>query len=178
MNWIGILLLIIHIIACGGVILIVLLQAGKGASLGASFGGGASQTVFGARSATFIGRATWVLAAAFMLTSLLLTMISPWGISGPKRGSGILQEEPIASPPLGEENYAIMPESSPLPGDVPGGTEEMQREETTQGPIGLPIEGSPQPEPGAPAVVSETQAAAPDGGASMPDASTIEPEQH
>lgn len=171
MNWVGILLLIIHVIACGGVILIVLLQAGKGASLGASFGGGASQTVFGARSATFIGRGTWVLAAVFMLTSLLLTMISPWGKSGSQPGSGILQEEPIASPPLGEENYSIVPEPSPIPGDVPGGMEEMQREEATTAPIELPIERSTQPGPGSPAVVPDTQAVA-------PDASTTEPEQH
>ncbi|RJP22902.1 MAG: preprotein translocase subunit SecG [Candidatus Abyssobacteria bacterium SURF_5] len=96
----GILLLIIHVLACTGLILIVLLQAGKGASLGAAFGGGASQTVFGARSATFIGRLTWVLAAVFMTTSLLLAIISPWGDQTAVPQSDILQEEAVPPSPL------------------------------------------------------------------------------
>ncbi len=117
MNIVGILLLAIHIISCTGVILIVLLQAGKGASLGAAFGGGSSQTMFGTGSATFIGRITWVMAGAFMATSLLLTLISPWGDNGAGLGGGVLQEEPIAAPPLGET-------SAPLaPGTLPSGTE-------------------------------------------------------
>ena len=147
MNWIGILLLIIHIIACGGLILIVLLQAGKGASLGAAFGGGSSQTLFGAQSATFIGRATWVLAVAFMFTSLLLTMISPWGNGEVESGSGILQQEPIASPPLGEEAYSGTPETSTVTDDFPGDTGVIQREEAAAAPIEVPIGTPAQPEP-------------------------------
>lgn len=122
MNWIGILLLLIHIISCTGLILIVLLQAGKGASLGAAFGGGASQTVFGARSATLIGRTTWVLAAAFMLTSLLLTKFSPWqefGLEGAP--SSILQQEPAVMPPdqSSEQPVAPAPAGEPLSSELP-----------------------------------------------------------
>ncbi len=52
---------------------IVLLQHGKGADMGASFGGGSSQTLFGARgSATFLSRLTAVLATVFFATSLAL----------------------------------------------------------------------------------------------------------
>jgi preprotein translocase subunit SecG len=98
MNWLGILLLIIHVGACSALILIVLLQAGKGASLGAAFGGGASQTVFGARSATFIGRLTWVLFGVFLVTSLLLTVIPPWGAQTGAPRSDILQEEAVPPP--------------------------------------------------------------------------------
>ena len=133
MNWIGILLLVIFIISCGGLILIVLLQAGKGASLGAAFGGGASQTVFGARSATLIGRLTWVLAGAFMATSLLLTMVSPWGDGSMDAGSTILQEEPIAAPPLGEPAQAVTPAEIPVPEPVSGSEGEMQ-------PVDMPVE--------------------------------------
>lgn len=159
MNWVGVLLLIIHVLACFGVIFIVLLQAGKGASLGAAFGGGASQTVFGARSATFIGRFTWVLAAVFMLTSLLLTMVSPWGKTGVEAGSTILHEEPVATPPLGEATQPALPE---LPGamppaeNIPGTAGETQQGQPAQQPI-APAESHAQPGPEPPHPTPETQ---------------------
>jgi preprotein translocase subunit SecG len=54
-------------------ILVVLLQAGKGASMGAAFGG-SSQTVFGSSGpGTFLGRMTTVIATVFMITSLALS---------------------------------------------------------------------------------------------------------
>ena len=121
MSIVGVLLLLIHVVSCTSLILIVLLQAGKGASLGASLGGGASQTVFGASSATFIGRITWVLAGAFMATSLLLAMISPWGANGGVQPeSAVLHEEPLAMPPLGETAVPVMPQTSPIADDVSG----------------------------------------------------------
>ena len=67
------LLIILHILVCLVLILIVLLQAGKGADMGAAFGG-SSQTVFGSSGAgTFLGKLTAGMAIIFMLTSLLLT---------------------------------------------------------------------------------------------------------
>ncbi|MBF0099389.1 MAG: preprotein translocase subunit SecG [Desulfobacterales bacterium] len=64
---------IIHIVVCVGLILIVLLQTGKGANLGAAFGGGSSQTLFGTTGATsFLNKLTTVIAIIFMLTSLSL----------------------------------------------------------------------------------------------------------
>jgi preprotein translocase subunit SecG len=67
------LLVILHIAASLTLILIVLLQAGKGADMGAAFGG-SSQTVFGSSGAgTFLGKMTAGIAVLFMLTSLLLT---------------------------------------------------------------------------------------------------------
>ena len=132
MNIVGVVLLVIHIICCIGVILIVLLQAGKGASLGAAFGGGSSQTVFGASGATFINKITWVMAAAFMATSLLLTIISPYGDSGAMSGAAIFQEEPIAIPPLGTAPEAELPATaSPVEGNV---SETIGGELTTQAP--------------------------------------------
>jgi len=57
-------------------IALVLLQRGKGAEAGAGFGAGASGTVFGARGAgTALSRATAILAAIFMITSLALTYV-------------------------------------------------------------------------------------------------------
>ncbi len=67
---------LIHVIACLALIVIVLLQQGKGASMGAAFGG-SSQTVFGSSGATpFLGKVTTVVAVVFMLTSLTLGFFS------------------------------------------------------------------------------------------------------
>ena len=61
---------IIHVIVCLILILVVLLQSGKGADLAGAFGGGGSQTAFGARgTATFLSKLTTGAAIVFMLTS-------------------------------------------------------------------------------------------------------------
>lgn len=63
-------ILIVHVLLAAAIIALVLLQQGKGAEAGASFGGGASQTVFGSRgSGNFLGRVTAVLAAVLFATS-------------------------------------------------------------------------------------------------------------
>jgi preprotein translocase subunit SecG len=65
--------LIGHLLVAGLIILLVLLQRGKGADAGTGFGAGASGTVFGSRgSSSFFSRSTAVLAALFFLTSLSL----------------------------------------------------------------------------------------------------------
>lgn len=65
-----------HIISCILLILIVLLQVGKGSDLGSAFGGG-SQSVFGSGGAApFLTKLTTAMAIVFMLTSLSLTIIS------------------------------------------------------------------------------------------------------
>ncbi len=66
-------LLIVHILVAAALIGLVLIQRGKGAEVGAAFGSGASNTVFGSRgSASFLTRATAVLAILFfVLTGLL-----------------------------------------------------------------------------------------------------------
>ena len=69
-------LIIVHVLLAIGIIALVLLQQGKGADAGAAFGSGASGTVFGAQgSATFLTRATGVLASLFFATSLGLAVI-------------------------------------------------------------------------------------------------------
>jgi preprotein translocase subunit SecG len=57
--------------------MIVLLQTGKGADMGAAFGGGSSQTLFGSTGAsTFLSKATTAAAIVFMLTSLTLAYMA------------------------------------------------------------------------------------------------------
>ena len=72
-----ILLIIIHIIVCIALIMIVLLQTGKGADMGAAFGGGSNQTLFGSTGAsTFLSKATTGAAVIFMVSSLGLAYMS------------------------------------------------------------------------------------------------------
>ncbi|MBW2642523.1 MAG: preprotein translocase subunit SecG [Deltaproteobacteria bacterium] len=70
-------LIIMHAIVCIAIIMIVLLQTGKGADMGAAFGGGSSQTLFGSTGgSTFLGKMTTIVAVIFMLTSLGLAYLS------------------------------------------------------------------------------------------------------
>ena len=65
---------IIHIIVCISLVLAVLMQVGKGAGMGATFGG-SSQTVFGSSGATtFLSKITTIIAIFFILTSLIITI--------------------------------------------------------------------------------------------------------
>ena len=71
---------IVHVSVCVFLMLVVLLQQGKGGGMGAAFGGGASQQVFGGRGAgNLLTRATAVCAAIFMLTSVSLAYVSSSG---------------------------------------------------------------------------------------------------
>jgi preprotein translocase subunit SecG len=66
-------LAIVHILGCVFLILVVLLQTGKGSDIGAVFGGGGTQALFGsAGPGTFLGKLTAGVAIVFMLTSLLM----------------------------------------------------------------------------------------------------------
>lgn len=67
----------IHVILAVVLIVLVLLQHGKGADMGAAFGGGSAGSLFGASgSATFLSRTTGIVAAMFFATSMSLTYLS------------------------------------------------------------------------------------------------------
>lgn len=67
----------LHVTVCILLILIVLLQGGKGAEMGVSLGGGAGQTLFGASGpATLLTKVTTIVAIIFMVTSLTLAYLS------------------------------------------------------------------------------------------------------
>jgi preprotein translocase subunit SecG len=96
--------MIIHIVACLALILIVLLQTGRGAEMGAAFGG-ASQTLFGGGGgATFLGKLTTAAAVIFMLTCLGLSYFA----AGPQTKS-IMENVPAQKP----EGPAL-PEAKPI----------------------------------------------------------------
>lgn len=92
------LILALHIIVCLFLIVVVLIQGGKGAELGSAFGSGASQTLFGPRgAATVLTKLTTIMAVVFMLTSLALTLISV-------KGKSVVKTPP---PPVKEEKAPI-----------------------------------------------------------------------
>jgi preprotein translocase subunit SecG len=71
------LIVTLHVIVCIILILVVLLQSGKGADLAGAFGGGATQTAFGSRGpASFLSKMTTVAAVIFMITSISLSTIT------------------------------------------------------------------------------------------------------
>jgi preprotein translocase subunit SecG len=95
-------LLVVHVAVAVGICVLVLLQHGKGADMGAAFGSGSSGSLFGAAgSANFLSRSTAALATVFFLTSLGLTYF------GAQR-----------SVPVGVER-SIMDQQAPKSGDVP-----------------------------------------------------------
>ena len=82
------LVLVLHILAAAGIVVLVLLQHGKGADMGAAFGSGSAGSLFGsAGAANFLSRTTAVLAAVFFATSLGLTYFS-----SPSKSGGVTQQ--------------------------------------------------------------------------------------
>lgn len=78
---------VIHVLTAVSLIVLILMQQGQGASAGASFGAGASQTVFGGQgSGNFLTRATAILATVFFITSLVLAWQSRYGDQAPLKG--------------------------------------------------------------------------------------------
>lgn len=115
---------VIHIFVCFFLILVVLLQQGKGGGLG-GLGGASAAQVFGGRGAgNFMTRLTGICAAVFMVTSMVLAYIS----SGGDRAVRELQEmdaknpvipAPAAAPTQAPKAPAPMPEPEPEPEEVP-----------------------------------------------------------
>ncbi|MCC7462879.1 MAG: preprotein translocase subunit SecG [Gammaproteobacteria bacterium] len=100
-------LMAVHFISAVLIVVLVLMQRGKGADAGAGFGAGASGTVFGARGATTaLSRATAILAAVFMVTSLSLAYVgskkSPaagGSVTDQPAGAGSVTDAPAAPAP-------------------------------------------------------------------------------
>ena len=95
---------VFHVLACMALILIVLLQTGKGAEMGAAFGG-ASQTLFGGSGGTtFLSKLTTGAAIAFMITCLGLTYLS----AGPRTKS-VMENVPVE-----KTEAPLLPDAKPI----------------------------------------------------------------
>jgi preprotein translocase subunit SecG len=85
------LLVTLHVVICGLLIVVIMLQSGEAADLAGAFGGAGSQTAFGPRgAATFLSKATTWCAIMFMLTSFALTMHVDNTVA--PQGSSVLQQ--------------------------------------------------------------------------------------
>ncbi len=128
------LILVLHLLICLVLILVVLLQSGKGGGLAGAFGGmgGAGQTLFGGRgAATFLSKATTVLGIAFMTTSLVLALMAGTR-GGPRSVIRTGQEEvsteapPLSTQPLeipaGDQGIPVSGGSELPPIQIPGGS--------------------------------------------------------
>ncbi|HSH48791.1 MAG TPA: preprotein translocase subunit SecG [Halomonas sp.] len=80
-------ILMIHVAIAIALVALILVQQGRGADAGASFGGGASQTVFGSRgSGSFLAKLTGTLTVAFFVTSLGLAYLASQANQAPEQG--------------------------------------------------------------------------------------------
>ena len=112
--------LIIHIAICFLLVVVILLQSGKGGGLASAFGGsGTTDATFGGRQAAgFLGKSTTVLGTIFLLMSLGLALLSSYN-SGPR--SAVQQElqnspAPLGAPaPVAEPSNLFQEESAPQP---------------------------------------------------------------
>ena len=116
------LILVVHVLTALSIIALILLQQGKGAAAGASFGAGASQTVFGSEgSGSFFTRATAIFATIFFCTSFGLAVIA-------KNNSSVIDQ----AIPVPVEAQKVQPSDVPAvdedagsaAGDVPAVPEE------------------------------------------------------
>src|SRR5271168_685709 len=106
----------VHYICALSIVFLVLIQRGKGAEAGAGFGAGASGTVFGARGAsTALSRATAILAALFMVTSLSLAYV---GTRKSAPSSSILEQ--LSQQPAAPASTAPAPGSAAPGSAAPG----------------------------------------------------------
>ena len=127
-----VLLVILYVLVCIFLILVVLLQQGKGADLAGAFGGAGSQASFGPRTSTNImHRLTTVSFVLFVILSMTLAIISG------KRYGSVMEAVEASPPPASSEQAPADQGTTDLTGPVEG--------EVVPAPEQAPVEGSEQP---------------------------------
>jgi preprotein translocase subunit SecG len=137
-------LTIIHIMVSLFLIAVVLLQSGKGAEMGAAFGG-SSQTLFGSRgAATFLSKMTTISAIVFMVTSLLLAVVTT-------KGTSVVQKVPVTQ---GQKTGSPVSGQMPLtPQQIPQTQQQQSPPQTQQQKIpAIPVPQPVQKQPASQAV--------------------------
>lgn len=127
----------LHVLVCIILILVVLLQSGKGADLAGAFGGASTQTAFGSRGpASFLSKLTTISAVIFMITCLSLTIIG-----SNKTSKSILESAPGAAAPAPKAPAVQQPQSpAPTPEQIKRMQEEIEAKQKKQ-----PAEAPPKP---------------------------------
>jgi preprotein translocase subunit SecG len=117
------LILAVQLITAVVMVVLVLLQQGKGADMGASFGSGASGSLFGATgSANFLSRSTAACATVFFLCTLALTFMSSSGTTTRATGGGSVLDAPAvpASAASAAPATGVIPSQAPaVPAPIP-----------------------------------------------------------
>ncbi|PTQ91003.1 preprotein translocase subunit SecG [Agitococcus lubricus] len=114
--------LVVHVLIASVMTVLILLQQGKGADAGASFGAGGAQTVFGsAGSASFLTKATAVLALIFFVTSIVLAIYAKQQVTAPiLMPAAPTQKAPVTNTDLPAAPPAAAPASNtPANSDLP-----------------------------------------------------------
>ena len=142
MAWLTTLLIVVQVVSAIAVIVLVLLQHGKGADMGAAFGGGASGSLFGATgSANFLSRSTGVVATVFFLATLGLAYTGTEAKRPASETGGVMgvpattpapapkdiptpsgqapQSAPAATVPAVPTPAPATTDAAPKPGDIP-----------------------------------------------------------
>ena len=138
-----VLLVILYVLVCLFLVMVVLLQQGKGADLAGAFGGGGSQTAFGTRgAATLLSKLTTAAAVGFMVTSISLAILGS-RYAKDSGGSVLPDDQPAQTEQAPAPQLPVVPATDPAaPADPDGGeaTDENAGEGTE------PVDGTNQPE--------------------------------
>jgi preprotein translocase subunit SecG len=161
-------LIVLHVIVCAFLVLVVLLQAGKGGGVGIAFGGGGSQTVFGSSGAgNFLTKMTAICATIFFLNSLALAYLSSQSDS---RRLQQLADQKAAAAKVEQEAKAKVIR------DVEKAREELQKKSgTTPTPPASPPGTSPSTPPAGTPAPASTPPASPPAQGSTPAAPEKKP---
>lgn len=119
------LLITLHVISCLILILVILLQAGKGGGISETFGGsGGLQSMLGTKASSFLTKATAACAVLFLTTSMTLALMST------QRSGSIVEREVTkeekAAPTKAAAQAPAVPETKPQTNLPPAGTTEQQ----------------------------------------------------
>jgi preprotein translocase subunit SecG len=123
---------VVHVLVCIVLILVVLLQSGKGADLAGAFGGASTQTAFGSRGpASFLSKLTTVSAVVFMATCLTLSLIGGGGES-----RSILDDTKGTAAPAPKAPTVRTEPQAPTPEEIKKKQEEIERKQKEAAPQG------------------------------------------
>lgn len=118
MNWLTTLLIVVQVASAIAVVVLVLIQHGKGADMGAAFGGGASGSLFGATgSANFLSRSTAVIATVFFIATMGLAYTGTESRRPAVEGGGVMGKVPTSTPADSAPRDIPVPSA---PGGAPG----------------------------------------------------------
>jgi preprotein translocase subunit SecG len=132
--------LLLHVMICLVLVIAILIQSGKGGGLVSAFGTSGGHAIFGGRgAATFLSKATTILGAGFMVTSLLLALLSGTGVAGGSKKGALEKEAERAA--AQQEGGQSLPPSGQSPFAAPG----------AEGGAGAPAPGPAGSPGGAPA---------------------------